>query len=159
MSKKNSNVAESKGTVEQVKKENRVFVLVDGKEMPRKEYVVQEFKKDRKRQEIANELGVPVQIVFGYTKGMENKHHKPGVGGFGRSAATVKDPETGQEMPRNAYIKKQFDAGKSRGEIAKELECSYQVVYNATKKPKAKDNEAAPEAVSALNDGEFPSEL
>lgn len=121
--------------VETVKKDNRVFVVVDGVEVPRKEWAVEKFNEGNKRGDIAKALGVPVQTIFGYTKGMENEFHKPGRGGFGKSINIV-HPLTNVEMPRSEVIRDLYAGGMSRGEIAKVTETSYQVVYGLTRAPK-----------------------
>ena len=121
--------------VETVKKDNRVFVLVDGEAVPRKVWAVERFNEGNKRGDIAKALGVPVQTIFGYTKGLENEFHKPGSGTFGKSVNIV-HPLTNVEMPRSEVIRDLYAGGMSRGEIAKVTETSYQVVYGLTRAPK-----------------------
>lgn len=128
--------------VEVVKKDNRVYVVTPEGEIPRKQWVIDRFNEDNKRSDIAKALGVPIQTVFGYTKGMQNAHHVPGEGGFGGGApVTVINPLTGEEMPRGQAIRELYASGMARGEIAKTLETSYQVVYNITKVKKANAEE------------------
>lgn len=49
--------------------------------------------------------------------------------------------ESGEK--RVDYIRRRFAEGVKRGEIAKELGVKYQVVFAATKQPKAPEGEAA----------------
>lgn len=121
--------------VEQVKRNNRAFVIVDGKEVARKEWAIEKFSQDMKRGDIAKMLGVPVQTVFGYTRDLTNAFHHPGKGGFGgASKIMVMNPLTGEEDSRANVIRELYEGGMPRGEIAKKLECSYQAVYAVTKK-------------------------
>lgn len=123
--------------MEIVKRDNRVFVIGDdGVEVPRKEWVIAQFEAGQKRGDIAKSLGVPVQTVYGYTKGLVNEFHS--AGGQGRSGGTkvvVVHPLTGVEMARSEVIRDLYAGGMGRGEIAKLLETSYQVVYGLTRKP------------------------
>ena len=55
--------------------ENGRIVVIDDNnvELSRKEYVIREFcEKDRKRGDIAKELEVSYQIIFSYTKDLQN---------------------------------------------------------------------------------------
>ena len=126
--------------MEVVKRNNRVFVVDDdGVEVPRKEWVIAQFEAGQRRGEIAKSLGVPVQTIFGYTKGLVNEFHAAG-GRGGRNAMTVTHPLTNVEMPRADVIRDLYAGGMSRGEIAKLLETSYQVVYGLTRKPSDSDD-------------------
>ena len=118
------------------KRDNRVYVTENGVEMSRKEWVLNKFAADWKRGQIAKALGVPVQVIFGYTRDLSNAFHKPNVGA-GRTAGTAVNPLTGESATRTEVIKQLSAAGHSRGEIVKMLGVSYQVVYNATKELKA----------------------
>jgi hypothetical protein len=57
----------------------------------------------------------------------------------GTRAIYVTDPETGENIKRNDFIRKRADAGTPRGQIAKELSelqgktIPYQIVFAATK--------------------------
>ena len=48
------------------------------------------------------------------------------------------------------YIKRHFAAGVSRGQIAKDLGVAYQIVFAATKKPKADTSAAVAAAATAV---------
>lgn len=108
--------------------------LPDGTKMPRSEYIRQEFMKGRTRSDIAKELDVPYQIVYAATKGMTN-----GATGS-RGRVMIQDPETGELVPRTELIRKLYEQGKTRREIANMLQVDYAVVWNATK-PKKDDKE------------------
>lgn len=137
------------------KKDGRAMVVLeDGSEMSRKAYILKRYSEDdMKRGDIAKELGVPVQVVFAFTRNIENSHHKPGVG---RAAAEdVLNPETGEVAPRVQVIRDMAAAGKTRKEIAVALGISYQAVYMATKPAKAKaEVEAKAEAPVEAKAGE-----
>ena len=126
-----------------------MVTLEDGTTVPRKAYVLRRFAEDAKRGEIAKELGVPVQIVFGFTKNLANAHHTPGVGR--RNAGNIVNPLTGEEESRPDVIRALVASGKTRKEVAAELGISYQAVYVATKPAKVEVSEApeAPEAPEA----------
>jgi DNA invertase Pin-like site-specific DNA recombinase len=87
------------------------------------------FKSGKSRSEVAREFDVTYQTVFAATRGME------GGGGpsVGRQKIMVTHPDTGEEVARIDLIREMFEGGKSRGEIAKALNTTYQIVYQATK--------------------------
>ena len=62
--------------------------------------------------------------------------------GQGR-AVMITSPKTGEQVRRIDYIKEQFAAGVSRGDIARELGVKYQIVFQATKAKKEEGEEAA----------------
>ena len=130
-----------------------MVTLEDGTTVPRKAYVLRRFAEDAKRSEIAKELGIPVQIVFGFTRSLSNAHHTPGVGRKG--AGSIINPLTGAEEPRAEVIKALIASGKTRKEVAADLGISYQAVYVATKPAKAEaevaENAEVPEAPEAEN--------
>ena len=103
----------------------RIVVIDDGVEMSRKEYVIREFcENDRSRGEIAQELEVSYQIIFSYTKDLKNSHHNENTNG--RSIMI-------NDVTRKEYVINEFNKNRSRGEIAKELGISYQIVFSYTK--------------------------
>ena len=107
--------------------ENGRIVVIDddGIELSRKEYVIREFcEKDRSRGEIAKELEVSYQIIFSYTKDLKNSHHNENTNG---RAIMIND------VTRKEYVINEFNKNRSRGEIAKELGISYQIVFSYTK--------------------------
>ena len=109
-----------------------MYVTENGVEMSRKEWVLTKFAANWKRGQIAKALGVPVQVIFGYTRDLTNTYHRPNVGA-GRTAGVAINPLNGETATRSEVIKQLAASGKSRGEIVKMLGVSYQVVYNATK--------------------------
>jgi predicted transcriptional regulator len=107
--------------------ENGRIVVIDDNnvELSRKEYVIREFSNnDRSRGEIAKELEISYQIVFSYTKGLQNSHHNENTNGRSIMIADV---------TRKQYVIDEFNKNRSRGEIAKELGISYQIVFSYTK--------------------------
>ena len=91
------------------------------------------------RGEVAKQFEVPYATVYAATKEI-----KTGAEGTHGGKVMITDPETGEEIARVDYIRAQFEAGKSRREIANELSCDYAVVWAATKEKK--EDEVAPEA-------------
>ena len=107
--------------------ENGRIVVIDDNnvELSRKEYVIREFcENDRSRGEIAKELEVSYQIIFSYTKDLKNSHHNEDTNG--RSIMI-------NDVTRKEYVINEFNKNRSRGEIAKELGISYQIVFSYTK--------------------------
>ena len=107
--------------------ENGRIVVIDDNnvELSRKEYVIREFcEKNRSRGEIAKELNVSYQIIFSYTKNLQNSHHNENTNG--RSIMI-------EDKTRKQYVIDEFNKNRSRGEIAKELNVSYQIVFSYTK--------------------------
>ena len=107
--------------------ENGRIVVIDDNnvELSRKEYVIREFcEKDRKRADIAKELNVSYQIVFSYTKDLRNSHHNENTNG--RSIMI-------EDKTRKQYVIDEFNKNRSRSEIAKELNVSYQIIFSYTK--------------------------
>lgn len=113
--------------VEDVKQATKTYELEDGTAGSRAAYIRQEFMKGRTRREIADELGVLYNIVHSATANMDN-------GTVGKAGARVMiELEDGKKMPRAEYIRERIGEGASRGELAKELNVSYGVVYAASK--------------------------
>ena len=107
--------------------ENGRIVVIDndGVEMGRKEYVIREFcEKDRKRGDIAKELEVSYQIIFSYTKDLQNSHHNENTNS--RSIMI-------NDITRKEYVINEFNKNRSRGDIARELGVSYQIIFSYTK--------------------------
>ncbi len=110
----------------------------------------QEYKAGKSRAQIAKEQNTTYQNVYAATKDMENNGtgggNADGSGGFRPRVFVEVEDDKGEtvQMPRSEYIRKQYEAGVSRGEIAKELGVAFQIVYAATKnmpKPDAKADE------------------
>ena len=113
--------------MQQRRLENGRIVVIDndGVEMSRKEYVIREFcENDRKRADIAKELEISYQIIFSYTKDLKNSHHNENTNG--RSIMI-------NDVTRKQYVIDEFNKNRSRGDIAKELGISYQIVFSYTK--------------------------
>jgi transposase len=114
----------------------------------------------KSRREVADELGVTYQTVYSNTADMEVPN-KGGAGQVGGGKARVILQVNGQDVPRSEWIREQSKAGKSRGEILKELKAmpgqenaTFQIVYAATKP--AGGSKAARNA--AESDGETEDE-
>ena len=107
--------------------ENGRIVVIDndGIELSRKEYVIREFcEKDRSRADIARELEVSYQIIFSYTKDLRNTHHNENTNS--RSIMI-------NDITRKEYVINEFNKNRSRGDIARELGVSYQIIFSYTK--------------------------
>ena len=89
-----------------------------------------------KRGELAKLFNVKYQVVYQYTKPPEGERQ-------GRGKVILDNG-----MPRAEYIRQQFEAGRTRGEIAKELEVPYQIVYAATQTKKAEGEEGTDAAAT-----------
>ena len=126
--------------------ENGRIVVIDDNnvELSRKEYVIREFcENDRSRGEIAKELEVSYQIIFSYTKDLKNSHHNEDTNG--RSIMI-------NDVTRKEYVINEFNKNRSRGEIAKELGISYQIVFSYTKNLQNSKTDERRERLSAKYD-------
>jgi transposase-like protein len=107
---------------------------------------------DKTRAQIARELEVPYQIVYQFTKGMDNiPKGQRGGASFGdprnRTRVIVELPD-GREMPRSEYIRMRIEQdGRSRGEVAEELGVPYQVIFAASKNMPIKNGRFHPGSV------------
>jgi transposase len=81
------------------------------------------------RSEIAKHFDVTYQTVFAATKTMPT--NGAASASLGRERVYV--DVDGERVPRLQYIRDRYAGGATRGEIAKELNVSYQIVYQATK--------------------------
>ena len=107
--------------------ENGRIVVIDDNnvELSRKEYVIREFcEKDRSRADIARELEVSYQIIFSYTKDLKNSHHNENTNS---RAIMIND------ITRKEYVINEFNKNRSRSDIARELNVSYQIIFSYTK--------------------------
>ena len=120
---------------EQEKAPVQKYVLDNGQEASRSEYIRQEFLKNKGRSEIAKELEVSYNIVFSATANMYNEKHPEGEGRKGGRSIMVKDPrdENAPERPRSEIMKEMYAEGYTRSEIAVQFEVPYATVYGATK--------------------------
>ncbi len=79
--------------------------------------------------------------------------------GRGR-AVMMTHPETGEEVRRHDYIREQvLDKGRPRGEVAKELDVIYQVVYASTKELKIRTSKAEGETAEPSGDEAAEAEI
>lgn len=92
----------------------------------RNEWIKEMVDEGMSRGDVAKILDVSYGVVYGLTKEAEGT----------RTAHTV-ELEDGTVMPRTEYIRKRAAEGVSRGDIAKELNVPYSVVWQATKVEKS----------------------
>jgi hypothetical protein len=104
-----------------------------GKPISRSAYIRQEFMKDKSRGQIAKELGCAYGIVYSATTNMENAVHKNTDGVSAARGVVIEHPVTKENISRADYCREQVEAGRSRGDVAKELGVAYATVYAATK--------------------------
>lgn len=91
----------------------------------RNEWIKEKVEAGMSRGDIAKILDLSYGVIYSLTKDSENT----------RQTYTVTD-ENGEEISRAEYIRRQVAAGKSRSDIAKELDVPYSVVWQATKTEK-----------------------
>jgi len=134
---------------------DETYVLDDGTETNnRSEYIRQEFKKDKSRNEIAEELDVSYNIVYTATANMENATTQG-------SRKKLIEGELAEKLgveegtPRNDYIREQIEAGRTRSEVADELGTTYNIVYAASSDLEA----AGTRGRTPLIEGELAEEL
>lgn len=125
---------------------DELYRLDDGREVDnRSAYIRQEFEKDRSRGDIAEELDISYNIVYGATANMENAT-------TGAGHQVLMEDGT----PRNEYIQDQLeDKTKTRREVADEMGVSYNIVYAASKDMDVKGGRGH----MALIEGELAEEL
>ena len=102
-----------------------IYEDTDLTDKDRNEWIKEQVDEGVSRGDIAKILGLSYGVVYGLTKDAEGT----------RTNHTV-TLEDGTEMPRAEYIRKRADEGVSRGDIAKELDVPYSVVWQATKTEK-----------------------
>jgi len=125
--------------------DNEIYRLDDGElTTNRSEYIRQEFDKDRSRRDIADELGISYNIVYGATANMTNDATR-------ESRMVLMEDGT----PRREYIREQIKEGRTRSDIADELGITYNAVYAASKDMDA----AGSRGRTATIDGELAEEL
>lgn len=139
--------------------ERQVYVLKDGSEGSRAAYIRELFLDNNlSRKEIADQTGFAYRVVYSATVNMTNDSEPTGRGRsitnpmikvYGEDQLLVDQDDQGNytvvatgegvnaedvtECSRNEWIKEQVDKGISRGDVAKQLELSYGVIYNLTK--------------------------
>jgi transposase len=94
-------------------------------EKSRNEWIKEQVEAGVSRGDIAKILNLSYGVIYGLTKEAEGT----------RTAHTV-ELEDGTVVSRTEYIRMRAAAGVSRGEIAKELDVPYSVVWQATKTEK-----------------------
>jgi len=133
--------------------------LADGTLCSKSAFIREQFSSfNKSRKQISEDYAIPYRTVYGATVNMENEAEPTSRGRgvtFSKIQITeedkvlfVKDGKVfinGEEQPegagvpdtmesdRNEWIKRQIEAGLSRGDIAKMLDLSYGVVYGLTK--------------------------
>jgi hypothetical protein len=94
-------------------------------EVDRNTWIKERVEEGISRGDIAKWLDMSYGVIYGITKDQDGT----------RARITVTLPD-GTEVSRAEYIRMQFAAGVSRGDIAKELDVPYPVVWQATKTKK-----------------------
>lgn len=95
------------------------------KEVSRNEWIREQVEAGVSRGDIAKYLNMSYGVIYGITKDQDGT----------RTRVEIELPD-GTKVSRAEYIRMQFAAGVSRGEIAKELNVPYSVVWQATKTEK-----------------------
>ena len=115
----------------------------DLKTVSRNEWIKEQVNNGVARGDIAKMLDISYGVIYGLTKEAE-----------GTRTVHMITLEDGTEVSRTEYIRQQIAAGKTRGEVAKELGVDYSVVWQATKVQKtvADKYAAAVEALKAFRD-------
>lgn len=112
-------------------------------EVDRNTWIKERVEEGVSRGDIAKWLDMSYGVIYGITKDQDGT----------RARITVTLPD-GTEVSRAEYIRMQFAAGVSRGDIAKELDVPYPVVWQATKTKKTETDkfEEAVEMLKAFAD-------
>jgi DNA invertase Pin-like site-specific DNA recombinase len=105
---------------------------------PGKQQIREAFAAGRTRREIADEFGLSYQRVYQVTKDMGgNAQPRTRVVVEESEALTAAGREDLIGKPRVEAIRELFDEGMKVGAIAKLLDCSYQVAFQATRGQRA----------------------
>lgn len=113
-------------------------VLGETKTVDRNTWIKEKVEAGISRGDIAKMLDLSYGVIYGITKEQDGT----------RSRIMVK-LDDGTEVSRSEYIRMQFAAGVTRGDIAKKLDVPYSVVWQATKTEKT-DADKFEEAVEVL---------
>jgi transposase/predicted transcriptional regulator len=108
------------------------------KDTDRNSWIKERVDNGTSRGDLAKMLDLSYGVIYGITKDQD--------GTRSRIMITLND---GTEVSRSEYIRMQFAAGVSRGDIAKELDVPYSVVWQATKTEKT-DADRLEETIEAL---------
>lgn len=98
----------------------------------RNEWIISKAQEGVSRGDIAKMLGMSYGVIYNITKELEGTREKHEV--------TLED---GTIVSRSEYIRMLYAEGKSRGDIAKELDVPYTVVWQATKVVKSEQEKFA----------------
>ena len=105
---------------------------------PAKQQIREAFEAGKTRREIADEFGLSYQRVYQVTKDMGgNAQPRTRVVVEASDALTAAGREDLVGEPRVEAIRTLFDEGMKVGAIAKLLDCSYQVAFQATRGQRA----------------------
>jgi len=108
---------------------NTATATVEDAEKPFKQIVREAFAAGTPRAKIAKTHGVTYQRIFAITKGMTGEGLPESQA---RPRAVLEDGTLHVDK-----IREMFEEGNTVGQIAKALDVSYQIVYQATKKQRA----------------------
>lgn len=114
--------AEGKIVVDGEVFEGELADLGELKKVDRNEWILSKVAAGVSRGDIAKILDMSYGVIYNITKDLEGTREKHEV-----------ELEDGTVISRSEYIRQLYAAGKSRGEIAKELDVAYPVVWQATK--------------------------
>lgn len=114
------------GTYVNGEKVDDIASLGELHEVNRNEWIKEQVDQGVSRGNIAKYLDMSYGVIYNITKEHEGT----------RQRIEITD-ENGNAMSRAEYIRKQYAAGKSRGDIAKELDVPYNIVWQATKTTKS----------------------
>lgn len=98
----------------------------------RNEWIISKAQEGVSRGDIAKMLGMSYGVIYNITKELEGTREKHEVA-----------LEDGTVVSRSEYIRMLYAGGKSRGDIAKELDVPYTVVWQATKVVKSEQEKFA----------------
>lgn len=112
--------------------EGAVEDLGELQNVDRNEWIISKAQEGVSRGDIAKMLGMSYGVIYNITKELEGTREKHEV--------TLED---GTVVSRSEYIRMLYAGGKSRGDIAKELDVPYTVVWQATKVVKSEQEKFA----------------
>ena len=101
-------------------------------------YIQEQVNAGVSRGDLARLLDVSYGVIYAATKDVESSRVKHEI--------TL---ENGETISRNEYIRRRFAEGVSRGDIAKELDVQYSIVWQATKTDKS-DEEKLKDLIASL---------
>lgn len=121
----------------------------------RKAQMREAFKAGKTRSEIAKEFGVKYQQVFQYTKDMAAGEGQVR-SNSARVSVDVVNPETGETetISRSEAIRREWLAGKSLGQIAKQFGVAYQICFQAVKALRAQGVQGGPAKAEPTDEAE-----